>query len=188
VVFEFDIMSTQKYAVIELQKKDGQLHVWGCIVGDEKRPFSLAFERVDANTLTDTLEELVRAACLHAGCHEEGIAPLPQFVVWQKDDLLMRELLGVGSDLVIATRLWVDFLSYYAGIRGLTLLQAKNELRAEGFTTVGPARAQRLAVLLGALLRITKSHREIVSAAAQIAGVREGMMDDPALQNLFSNK
>lgn len=166
-----------KYIVLEIEPKTPNM-LWAAIVGEEENVFRASFTPNDTESFSEALNELYHWASL------EGDASLQtQFVVWEKDDVVIR-LSEIGWAHL--TKEWIDFISYYAGMRGLPITEVRNELRNAEYATFGVDRMQRLARLFQTLLRMAESQRTIISVAARVSAAREAFQNDSAaIENLF---
>lgn len=151
-----------KYICVELSSPSVYpTSLWAAEVDNEARTFNGQFDRDDENECMDAVEALLCWA--YEGTDKENTDV--EFVVWKKD-LLVSMLTRHKADCF--THDWLDFISYYAGTRGLSYFQATNELAPAEWGTEGVSRAQRLARMFDFMLRMAKSYAHIISIATTI--------------------
>ena len=135
--------------------------LWASEVSNEARTFSGYFDRHEQKSCMDAFEALMSWAYEDSDKESTDV----EFVVWKKDFLVNMltcyEAEGFVHD-------WLDFISYYAGMTGLSYNEASCELMRAEWGTNGVKRAQRLAKLFGSMLEIAKLRAINIANAVEI--------------------
>lgn len=150
-----------RYIAIELltPRESVVADLWAARVDDNTITFHAQFDPSDRASCEECISHLIQWSMSDVNLDELEV----EFVVWQKDKLLLTLAEHQLGPLFYD---WLDFISFYAGMQGLSYSSARGELMNAEMGIEGVRRAQLLAQLFATLLRMSE-HRKILFEAAQ---------------------
>lgn len=169
-----------RYIAVEIQIPSGSTEsiprlkptkatIWAAYINDASCVYSADFNPSDENETMGALE----AFLVWANEEGEQFHSNVEYVVWKKE-LLISTFYAYPA-LNFLTTDWIDFISFYAGVKGSTVSQSRYELARIEARFTGIERAQNLATMFGHILSMSHMQQVVMAECQKLQQTYEGL-------------